>query len=347
MRIAEAPAHSALAAEPSDRRPVAVWLTACCALVFVMVVLGGVTRLTGSGLSMVDWRPWGILPPLAEADWRALFDQYRTTPEFHRVNFWMSLADFKGIFWLEYIHRLWGRLIGAAFLLPLVWFWLRGRIDARLGLRLAGLFLLGGAQGLLGWWMVKSGLVDRPDVSQYRLAAHLSLAVTIYLALLWLALDRWRGAARGARRGPAGHAALVLAWAFLTMVAGAFVAGIDAGLAYNTFPLMDGRLVPEGALSLSPWWVNFFDNTATVQLVHRWMALALVAIVAALWWRARREGGPAFHALAALVLVQAGLGIATLLLAVPVALAALHQAGALLVLSAALWALHGLRRAPG
>ena len=336
-----------------SRRAVGIWLLVCCAMVAVMVVLGGATRLTESGLSIVEWRPvTGILPPLGEADWQALYDAYRRSPEFQRVNFWMTVGDFRTIFWLEYIHRLWGRLIGVVFLLPFLWFLVRGRLIGAFAWRLAGAFVLGGLQGLLGWYMVKSGLADRTDVSQYRLAAHLVLAFLIYGWLLWLALRCLSPPAMRAR--PAflrGHAIAVAAGALLTVVAGAFVAGIDAGLAYNTFPLMDGRLVPPGAMQLDPWWLNFFENTATVQFTHRTMAILLVAAVLWLWFRGRNVDLPAatralLDALAAAALVQMALGIATLLTAVALPLGVLHQAGALALFTLALWAVHALGAQP-
>ena len=324
------------------RPAVGGWLLLCSVLVAAMVVLGGATRLTESGLSIVDWRPvTGILPPLDQADWQALFDAYRQSPEFRHVNFWMTLADFKAIYWLEYLHRLWGRVIGVVFFVPFLWLLVRRRIGTGFALRLGGLFALGALQGLLGWYMVKSGLVERTDVSQYRLAAHLALAFVIYGWLLWLALRCLRPAADampGARIPLRGHAVGVLGGALLTIVAGAFVAGIDAGLAYNTFPLMDGRLVPPGALQLEPWWLNFFENTATVQFTHRLLGVTLAAGVLGLWLRARPMAlAPVarrvLHGLAAVAALQVALGIATLLTAVA-------------LFTLALWAVYELGAAP-
>lgn len=324
---------------------ISAWLFVCAAMVAAMVVLGGATRLTESGLSIVHWKPFtGILPPLGEADWQRLFDAYRDSPEFRRVNFWMSLADFKTIFWLEYLHRLWGRLIGVVFLLPFLWFWIQGRLTGPMVWRLGGVFLLGGLQGLLGWYMVKSGLVDRPEVSQYRLAAHLCLALLIYALLLWYAL-RYRLPRRAVRGPYYGLAVALLCWTGLTVFWGALVAGLDAGLAYNTFPLMDGALIPEGALSLSPWWINPFENTALVQLIHRMLGIGLVVLALALAWRVRSAARPirrAGQAVAGMVLLQMGLGIATLLTAVALPLGVAHQAGALVVLSLAVWFLYAL-----
>src|SRR5260221_4938300 len=250
-------------AADANRRAVAAWLIACAAMIFLMVVLGGVTRLTESGLSITEWQPiTGILPPLSEAAWQAEFAKYRDIPQFQLVHAWMSLDDFKAIFFWEWLHRLWGRLIGVAFAVPFLWFVLRRRVPPGLAPRLAFILVLGGMQGVLGWVMVKSGLVDRVEVSQYRLVAHLGLALIIYAALLWTAMDLLRpellrpGAGAAPPTGPL-HAAAgaVAALVFVTMLAGGFVAGLNAGLTYNTFPLMDGRLVPEGYLQLSPWWL--------------------------------------------------------------------------------------------
>jgi cytochrome c oxidase assembly protein subunit 15 len=324
-------------------------------MVAVMVVLGGATRLTESGLSIVDWRPvTGILPPLNNSDWQSLFDAYKLSPEFKKANFWMSLADFKTIYWLEYLHRLWGRLIGLVFLLPFIWFLVRRQLRTGLALRLGGVFILGALQGLMGWYMVKSGLVDRPSVSQYRLAAHLVLAFVIYGGLLWLALSCLRPGADRSSLPPAKfrrHAATLCALALITVTAGAFVAGIDAGLAYNTFPLMDGRWVPDGVFRLTPWWINFFENTATVQFTHRALGMSLMILTLWLWLRVRAtrtvtKARRLIELLAALVSAQAALGVATLLSEVPVGLGILHQAGALAVFTLTIWVVYELRANP-
>ena len=329
------------------RGAIAGWLLACCALVFAMVVVGGVTRLTHSGLSIVEWQPIvGALPPLDDHAWQETFHKYQQTPEFRLVNPGMDLAGFKRIFWWEYAHRLLGRLIGAAFLLPLAWFALRKRISRPLAWKLAGIFALGGLQGALGWYMVQSGLVDDPRVSQYRLAAHLGLALLIYAAMLWIALDLLLPRAIEAPRPLRRFAFALVALVFAMAISGAFVAGIRAGLAYNTFPLMNGRLVPPGMFVIEPWYLNLFNNIATVQFDHRAIAWLLAIIVPWFWLRTRRAA-PRTKLAASLLLivlaVQIALGISTLLLAVPIPLAAAHQAGALLVFSAALFALHSLR----
>jgi heme a synthase len=341
--------ESAALAQPADRG-VALWLLACCALVFAMVVVGGITRLTHSGLSIVEWQPIvGALPPLDDDAWRDAFRQYQQTPEFRQVNSQMDLAGFKRIFWWEYAHRLLGRLIGAAFLLPLLWFAIRRRIGSALAWKLTAIFALGGLQGAIGWYMVQSGLVDDPRVSQYRLAAHLGTALLIYAAMLWVAMDVLYARARdAAAAGPRRFAFALIALAFTMAISGSFVAGIRAGLAYNTFPLMNGHVVPPGMFVLEPWYINLFNNIATVQFDHRLIAWLLAFLVPWFWLRVRRSATPrrarfAADLLLGALVLQIALGISTLLLVVPVPLAAAHQAGAMLVFTAALFAAHALR----
>jgi len=363
-------------------RPIAWWLLACCALVFLMVVVGGITRLTESGLSITEWQPVsGILPPLDQAQWAAEFERYKAIPQYRAIHADMDLGAFKAIYFWEYAHRLLGRLIGAAFLLPFLWFLARRRIAARLAPGLAAIFAAGALQGVIGWYMVESGLSQRIEVSQYRLALHLLTAVLIYAAMLWVALDliagersqhppsplRGEGWGEGvphaprhpvlrADLSPEGRgvgklqlgASVVLGLALLTLIAGAFVAGLRAGYVYNTFPLMEGAFVPPSYWHLAPWWRNFFEHPAAAQFDHRVLAETTLAAVAALWlggWRARLAPGQrwALHALAAMAAVQVGLGIATLLLVVPLPLAALHQAGAMGLVTAAVVARHFLR----
>jgi heme a synthase len=338
-----------------DDRPIAYWLLACCAMIFAMVVIGGITRLTESGLSIAEWRPLaGILPPLSEADWHRVFDLYRQIPEYELINRGMSLAEFKEIFWWEYIHRLWGRLIGFVFALPFLYFLIRGRIRRRLLPHLLVMFALGGLQGLLGWYMVQSGLSVRTDVSQYRLTAHLGAALAIHAYIFWIALTLLRPVAPAQTApGAAGlrrHLKAVTGLAVLTLLFGGLVAGLNAGLIYNTFPLMDGQLVPDGLLFLEPAWINLFENPETVQFVHRVLAITLVAATLWLWIRARSvplagKAHLALHLLAGMALVQASLGVATLLLVVPIPLAAAHQGGAVVLLTLILWALHEMRGA--
>jgi cytochrome c oxidase assembly protein subunit 15 len=324
-----------------DRRQVAGWLLVCAALVFAMVLVGGVTRLTRSGLSIVEWRPLvGALPPLSQADWEALFARYRETPEFRLVNFQMTLEGFKSIFWWEYLHRLLGRAIGFVFLLPYLWFLLRGRLEKPLAWKLAGIFLLGGLQGAMGWIMVQSGLVDDPKVDPVRLSAHLGIALAIFAAELWLALELLTPKRTSVERLPGALPFVVFGMA----LSGGMVAGLRAGYAYNSFPLMNGYFVPPEVLMLEPWWRNFLYNMAAVQLVHRaffWLLAVLVPIV---WWRTRDTA--AGNALLAAFILQAALGITTLLLGVPVGFGAAHQGGAVLLLAAALWTAHSARARP-
>lgn len=315
-----------------------------------MVVVGGMTRLTHSGLSIVEWQPIvGAIPPLTEADWAETFAKYQRTPEFRQRNHDMTLAGFKGIFWWEYFHRLLGRVIGVVFLLPFLYFLARRRIDARLGVKLAGIFVLGGLQGALGWYMVKSGLVDDPRVSSVRLAAHLGLAFLIYASMLWVALGLMAAPAAPARRGLVRHAGALLALIFAMVMSGALVAAIKAGYAYNTFPLMNGEWLPAEILVIDPWWMNLTHNMATVQFIHRWLAMLIAAVVVALWWRIRADGAVSprarawSHALLAATALQVAIGIATLLLRVPLALAALHQSGAVVVFTCAIVLAHALR----
>jgi cytochrome c oxidase assembly protein subunit 15 len=326
-----------------------LWLLLCCAMVFAMVIVGGVTRLTHSGLSIVEWQPIvGAIPPLSGEQWNETFLKYQQTPEYKLVNHGMSLAEFQGIFWWEYAHRLLGRLIGVVFALPLLYFAFTRRIARELVPRLAIIFILGGVQGALGWYMVKSGLVDDPRVSQYRLTAHLGLAVLIYGAMLWTALDLLWGTAESPARGLRRFAIWLRGLVFLMIISGGFVAGIHAGLAYNTFPSMNGHVVPPEIFAIDPWYLNFFNNPATVQFDHRALAWLLAFLVPLMWWKSRRAGLLSrsrllVSAMLAMLVVQIALGISTLLLVVPLPLAALHQAGALLLFTLALAASHEMR----
>jgi cytochrome c oxidase assembly protein subunit 15 len=326
-----------------NRRAIRTWLLAVAALVFAMVVVGGATRLTESGLSIVEWQPVaGALPPLSEAQWQAQFDKYKAIPQYQALNPGMSLEAFKTIFWWEWMHRQLGRLIGVAFLLPFLWFLWRGRVEPRLRARLWMIFSLGAFQGAVGWWMVASGLANRVEVSQYRLAFHLTLAGLIYVALVWTA--QWR-APRSGPPAPArlrSSAKFVLALVLVQIYLGALVAGLRAGLIYNTWPLIDGTLVPAASQLLfnEPWWRNFFENPLTVQFDHRLVAYALLAT--AIWHavdatRTLPRGTALWGALAlaCAITLQAVLGILTLLEQAPLALALMHQAMAMIVLTLA------------
>lgn len=352
------PAHGHTAAQTTVEtadRAVRAWLLGLAALVFAMVVVGGATRLTDSGLSITEWQPiLGAIPPLSEADWHAAFEKYRAIPEYSIVNSGMSLAEFKFIYWWEWTHRFLGRFIGIAFAIPFVGFWVAGMLRPGLAPKLLGVFALGGLQGVIGWYMVKSGLVDRIDVSQYRLALHLLVAFAILSLLVWLALEVGPRAVRRQEptlsRAAWRFALLLFAFVFVQCGLGALVAGLKAGLTYNTWPLMDGRLVPEGLGTLSPWYLNLFENVTTVQFNHRVTAYIVVAL--ALWHvtALARSGGEeravgSAALLAAALLGQMGIGILTLLWNVPLGLGLAHQAGAALVVVAATLHLHVVTRA--
>jgi cytochrome c oxidase assembly protein subunit 15 len=320
-------------------------------MVFLTMVVGGVTRLTHSGLSIVEWKPLiGALPPLSHADWLELFAKYQQTPEFIKRNHDMTLDGFQFIFWWEWAHRLIGRSIGVVFFLPYVWFLVRGRLRGALAAKVFGFFILGGLQGAMGWYMVKSGLVDDPRVSQYRLAAHLGLAFVLFGLMFWTGLGMLQPR-RAVSPAPSFTVRIgnwLVSLVFIMVLSGALVAGIHAGLAYNTFPLMNGDFVPPEIFMVEPLWLNFFTNMATVQFDHRMIAWALMGLIPWFSWRIWNEtpgARPVALLLTLWLAVQVGLGIATLLLQVPVALAATHQAGAMVLFGLLIWANHAIRRA--
>lgn len=326
--------------EAGRRRAVALWLLSVAALVFLMVVVGGITRLTESGLSITEWRPLtGVLPPLSEAAWEAEFWKYRQIPEYREVNAGMGLADFKVIYFWEWFHRLLGRLVGVVFALPFLWFLWRRAVPTGFRWRLFALLLLGGMQGAIGWWMVTSGLIDRVDVSHVRLSVHLSVALFILGGLVWTALDLLRGRAR-----VTGVAALAFLGLGVQLVVGAWVAGLNAGQVASTWPLMNGRVFPEGVE-----WVGlstFVDDPFLVHFVHRWWAFGVVALLVWLARKARAAGDRAASiALHSAFGVQVLLGIWTVVAGVPLWLGVLHQATGALVVATTAWAAHsaGLR----
>ena len=333
----------------TQNRQVATWLFVCCGLVFAMVILGGVTRLTGSGLSMVDWKPiMGWLPPLNDAEWQRAFDMYKLSPEFLKVNAHMDVNAFKGIFWLEFLHRLLGRTIGIVFAVPFIYFLAKGYVVRREWPKYLLMFVLGGLQGVLGWYMVKSGLIDNPHVSQYRLTAHLVAAILIYAYMFWVGLSLLH--AKSAEQHHAWHGRTVLLTALiaLTIISGGFVAGLKAGEIYNTFPMMGSYWIPPGLLALEPVWRNLFDNMTTVQFDHRILAISTFVVIAVFWAKSRKaeltaRSRPAVNALLVTATLQVMLGISTLLLSVPTVLAAAHQAVALLLFTVALYLTHSLR----
>ena len=342
-----APSGNRARSRERDRAAIRLWLYGICILVFAIIIVGGATRLTDSGLSITEWLPLlGAIPPLTDADWQVVFEKYKQIPEYKEINKGMSLAEFQFIYWWEWGHRLLGRFIGVAFFVPLVWFWIAGRIGANLKPKLIGIFVLGAIQGAVGWWMVASGLVDRVDVSQYRLAAHLIIACLIFMACLWVALGLRPGNDNRTNSGVLTFGAgLVLIVVLLQIYFGALVAGLDAGLTYNTWPLMDGAIIPDGLFSPPPAWKTLFEDILTVQFMHRMVAyLALILIVWHVWTVLRRAPrtnlAASALALAAVTLIQVALGIWTLLAVVPLSLGLIHQGGAIVVLAIAVWNLH-------
>ena len=340
--------------EFQQNKPVFTWLIFVCVLIFCMVVLGGVTRLTNSGLSMVEWEPiMGIVPPLNDMEWQHTFDKYRQSPEYKKINIGMDLHQFKSIFYFEYAHRVLGRLIGMAFLLPFLYFLFRKKIARTMAPKMVIMFILGGLQGVLGWYMVKSGLVHNPHVSQYRLTAHLVAAISIYSYILWVAMgltwsNRQNTTVDGFNRlrlAGIGLTSLII----IMIISGGFVAGTKAGYAFSTFPLMNGQFIPDGLLSLSPWYSNFFENLLSIQFNHRMIAYALFICIPIYWFFIQKSDLQArtkwlAHGLLFMLGIQVSLGISTLLFHVPVPLAATHQAGALVLLTFALLVNHELRK---
>lgn len=339
-----------------DHRAVRLWLYFVAALVVAMIIVGGATRLTDSGLSITEWQPLlGAIPPLTEADWQDAFAKYQQIPQYLLVNKGMSLDEFQFIYWWEWAHRFLGRFIGVAFALPFLWFWVRGQLPQGKAMKFTGVLALGALQGFVGWYMVKSGLVDRVDVSPYRLALHLVLALVILAVIVWLALDLKRESRpvrlRTVTPGQKRLAALLLGLVLLQSLLGAFVAGHKAGLTYNTWPLMDGHFIPDGLGTLSPWWLNIFENITTVQFSHRMVAylLAAAALVQFIWVSKTADDEALSRSAGLLtlgVLVQAALGIWTLLAVVPLWLGLAHQAGAAIVLILAVRHAHVMMRAP-
>lgn len=328
---------------PAHTRAIAGWLMACLALVALMVFVGGITRLTESGLSIVEWKLFsGTLPPMSDTAWQAEFDEYKQSPQFEQVNAHFTLSDFKGIFWLEYLHRLLGRIIGLAVLLPLIYFAARRMLPRPLFWRCVGIGALVAAQGTVGWVMVASGLNDQPRVAPIKLASHLLLAFGVFCLMLW---TRWQvlGIARTHISAPLARGArIVMALLLIQIFFGALVAGLRAGLAYNTYPLMDGQWIPGGLYSMAPWWLNHLESVLTVQFQHRIGAMVVVA--ATLWlcisgWRHARVQ-PTVKAILAIVIVQFMLGVATLLSVLNISLASLHQLIALVLLAHVLWLMY-------
>lgn len=328
-------------------KSVTVWLYICCAMIFVMALVGAITRLTESGLSITHWEPIrGALPPLNDAEWQKAFADYQTIPQYQIFNRGMSLDEFKNIYFWEWIHRLWGRLIGLVFFLPLLVFYISRKIGHRFFIKLVAIFALGGLQGFIGWFMVQSGLEVRTTVSHYRLALHLGFALLLYALILWTALSNTESENKTIKSESSllwhGWAALGLLAA--TIVWGAFVAGMRAGLAYNTWPLMNGSIVPSEAFNMEPAWTNAVANTALVQFIHRWLGpttmIAVLAFVGRSWKKASVKQKKWLKALGSMAIVQVALGISTLLSHIQIVVAVVHQAGAILLLTLMLINLH-------
>lgn len=329
----------------ASRKQVGIWLLAIAVIILAMVTIGGLTRLTGSGLSITEWDPiMGALPPLNDAQWAEAFAKYRQIPQYLLENRGMSLEAFKGIFWWEWTHRFLGRLLGVAFIVPFLWFAWAGAIKKSDWPRMLVLFLLGGLQGFIGWWMVESGLETRVSVSQYRLAIHLGTALLLLVAILWIALEYLRDLKTEPR--PAGRSFAFAALVYCQMLLGALVAGLHAGLIYNTWPDMNGRFLPEHPFFSAPWWINFFENPGLAQFDHRIGAYIVAAFAVFIFARGIKLGGYARKSaklVAGITAFQVALGIVTLLLQAPESLAALHQVTAATLLCAAVWHAYELR----
>ena len=341
-----------------QRHSVAIWLFTCCFFIFLMVSIGGVTRLTHSGLSITEWKPVsGVVPPFSDGSWHEEFAKYQQSPEYLKNNPDMSLQEFKGIFWLEFIHRLAGRITGFVFLLPMVYFIAKKQLCLAFKLRLGGILTLIATQGLVGWYMVKSGLRDDPHVSQYWLAFHLGMAFLIYGFVLWNGLNEIRSAKLEVEIMSQSNnskllfftSSFIVLFTFFQVIIGAFVAGSHAGLVYNSFPDMGGQFVPEGLFVMSPWYINFFENTTTIQFTHRIFAYFITTII--LFFRVvsckfslTLELKYAINTLVLALALQIFLGIATILYQVPVILASLHQISALLLFTVIIFITHELGR---
>lgn len=344
---------SQLIRSPQDiaDRQIAAWLFICAAVIFGMIILGGVTRLTNSGLSMVEWKPlMGIIPPLSQADWQILFSKYQQFPEYQKVNIGMTLSEFKPIFMYEYLHRVLGRFIGILFVLPFVYFYLTKRIRKGLTPKLLLMLLLGAGQGLLGWYMVMSGLVDNPRVSQYRLTAHLGNATIIYMFILWVAFDLVTRRDNHQPTHLRSTANWITALIFVMILSGGLVAGTRAGYVYPTFPLMGDQFFPPELYMLQPAWLSAFEDLTTIQFNHRIIAYIIVTTISIFTVCALRAGvqgsvRKGVIGMCVMMGIQVSLGISTLLLHMPVPLAAAHQAGAIVLLSFSLYVTHTLRRA--
>jgi len=334
-----------------SKKPILIWLFSGCFLIYAMVVLGGITRLTHSGLSMVEWNMIvGSMPPMSDADWQVPFEKYKLTPEFQKLNYQFSLDEFKSIYWWEYSHRLLGRTIGLVFLIPFLYFWIRKKIDKALFNRLVVVLILGGFQGVLGWYMVKSGLIKDPHVSHYRLAAHLISAFLVFGFTFWIALDILFPIPKNKQQvdplsGIRKAAYVLFAFVVVQIIYGAFVAGLKAGYYYPTFPKMGDEWMPDGVTFLQPLWKNFMEGIPGVQFVHRYIAYVVLFLISFIWYRSRKLNLLPTQKMAANILFtvvwfQFTLGVLTLLYSVPVCLGVLHQTGAFFLFASTLFFIH-------
>ncbi len=337
----------------NPHKAIIIWLLSGCILIYAMVVIGGITRLTHSGLSMVEWNMIvGSLPPMSDADWQIPFEKYKQSPEYQIINNQFSLEEFKSIYWWEYIHRFLGRTIGLVFILPFFYFLIKKRFDKELLRKMIVLLALGAFQGFLGWFMVKSGLQKEPHVSHYRLAAHLISAFTVFGFTLWYALDLinpTRITATDEMKKLIRFSKIMFGLVVLQIIYGAFVAGLKAGMFYNTFPKMGEEYFPDTITSFDPFWINFLENGAGVQLVHRYLAMIVALVVFIVAFKARKLNLNALQRktssiMLAVVLGQFLLGVITLLYAVPVVLGVLHQMGAFFLFASCLWFMHSLKK---
>lgn len=342
-----------ISAEQKQRRAVGIWLLICALIVYIMIIIGGLTRLTQSGLSMVEWEPiMGTIPPLSLTDWQDVFNKYKQSPEYLKINKGMSLPEFKNIFWWEYGHRVLGRFIGMLFFFPFLFFLIKGYIKGIWKVKLFGLFLLGGLQAMIGWYMVKSGLVNDPHVSQYRLAAHFGIALFIYVFMVWFMLDFLCGEQRREKLPLKTSTILLAKLIIFMMLTGAFVAGLKAGHIYNTFPKMGNVFIPKELFAMTQWWRNFFENPVTVQFIHRCLAYVVATVVCIVFfkgWRlAIKRSGLKLRGnllvMLTLTVAQICFGIITLVKGVPVVWGGLHQATGVLLLTSVLFLAHRLSR---
>lgn len=332
---------------------ISIWLYSGCFLIFLMVLIGGITRLTGSGLSITEWKPiMGSVPPLNEQEWQIAFEKYQQIPQFKKINAHFELNDFKSIYWWEFSHRLLGRLISIVFIIPFVFFLATNQMDKRTIKKTLFLFLLGGLQGFLGWYMVSSGLTERTSVSHIRLAIHLMAALITFGFTFWYALELTKFSSTGEpSKSTPGILRIIFSVLILQIIYGAFVAGMHAGKMYNTFPLMDGQLIPNGLTTLEPWWLNYINNPVMVQFIHRLFAFILLFFIAKIWWSSRRMGmnkaqRQAMNLVLFAVSVQFLLGVLTLLTKVEITIASLHQIGAFFLFSSMIFLLFSFKKPP-